>query len=54
MKKKLYLIDLTDFGSETMVILGIKITIKLGGVIYQIKPENKSKRKKKTRLKDIS
>ena len=36
-KKKLYLINLTNFGSETLAILGIRITLKLNSITKQVK-----------------
>ena len=38
MRKKLYLIILTNFKSEILVILGIKVITKLNNIINQIKP----------------
>ena len=52
-KKKFYLIILTNFRSKILIIFNIKIIEKLNSLIYQIKPKNKSKSKRKTRLKDI-
>ena len=39
---KLYLIALTDLGSETLAMLGIRVMAKLGGMTHQVEPENKS------------
>lgn len=40
---------MTDFGSETLVMLDIKAMAKLDGVIYQIKLQDKFKSKKKVK-----
>ena len=48
-RRKLYLIALTDLGSETLAMLGIRVMAKLGSVIHQIEPENRSGGKRKAR-----
>ena len=40
------MIDLTDLGSETLIMLDIRVMAKLGGVTHQIKPEDRSGGKK--------
>ena len=49
MRKKPYSIALTNPGSKTLAMLGIRVIVKLGGVTHQVKPENRSGGKKKAR-----
>ena len=46
MKKKFYSIASTDLGSKTLVIFGIRIMAKFGGMTYQVEPEDRSRSKK--------
>ena len=54
MKKKFYLIALTNLGFKTVIIFGIKVMAKLDNIIHQVKLEDKSKSKKKARLKSTT
>ena len=49
MRRKLYSIALTDLGSETLAMLGIRVRMKLGGVTHRVKPEDRSGGKRKAR-----
>lgn len=53
MNKKFYLIVLTDFGFETLIMLSIKIIVKLDSVTNQIKPKNMFKSNIKTKLDNV-
>ena len=46
MRKKLYSTPSTDLGSEALVMLGIKIMTKLGGVTYRVEPDKSGSKKK--------
>ena len=43
-----------DLESKTMTIFDIKVMIKLGDIIHQIKLEDMSEGKRKTRSKDMT
>ena len=49
-RRKLYLIALTNLRFETLVMFGIRVMTKLGGVIHQVEPD-RSEGKKKARPK---
>ena len=51
MRRKLYSIASTDLGSETLAMLGIRVTAKLGGVTHRVEPEDRSGSKRKARSK---
>ena len=48
-RRKLYLIASTNLGSETLAMLGIRVRVKLGGKTHRVKPEDRSRSKKKAR-----
>ena len=49
MKRKLYSISLTDLGSETLAMLGIRVMVKLGGMTHKVEPKDRSGGKRKAR-----
>ena len=51
-KKKFYLIILTNLKFEILIMLDIKVIIKFNGITYQIKLKDRLKSKKKARLKN--
>ena len=46
MRRKIYSIALTDLGSKTLAMLGIRVMAKLGGVTHQVEPKDRSGGKK--------
>ena len=48
-RKKPYLIALTDLGSKTLAMLDIRVMTKLGSVTHQVEPEDRSRGKKEGR-----
>ena len=49
-KKKLYLIVLTDFEYKILAIFSIRVIVKFDSMIHQIKLENRFEDKKKARF----
>ena len=54
MKKKFYLIALINLRFEILMMLNIKVMVKLGDIIYQMKLKDRSRNKKKAKPEDIT